>query len=545
LAEIDRKSIYIFISFRTKNGSLSVKKKALADTGATGLFIDERYARYLKLERIPMKEALSVYNVDGTPNKMGTITHYARLSITIGGRTTWEEFYIANLGRQHIILGLPWFRRHNPDIDWETGRISWRNPIRNKAVPAKKEDDQELLIQFINGTITKKEPERIRTKITASQGFAMQYEEDPKKKPLEEEIPREYHRWIKTFDKKASDRFPSSKLWDHKIDLKPGFKPRKAKSYNLTQQEDLELQKFIEEQMTKGYIRKSESEMTSPFFFVSKKDGKLRPCQDYRYLNQWTVKNNYPLPLISELLDKLKGAKYFTKFDIRWGYNNIRIRKGDEWKAAFNTNRGTYEPTVMFFGMCNSPATFQTMMDAIFEKLIAEKKIIVYMDDILIFAKDLETLQRITEEVLQILEDNDLYLKPEKCLFKQTKIDYLGMIVKEGEISMDPTKLKGLRDWPTPKTVKQVRSFLGFGNFYRKFIHHYSDIAKPMNELLKKDRPFEWTPAAEKSFLTLKKKFTEEPVLRMPDSTQPFQIECDASKYASGAILTQTDSNGA
>ena len=137
--------------------------------------------------------------------------------------------------------------------------------------------------------------------------------------------------------------------------------------------------------------------MASPFFFVKKKDAKqLQPCQDYRYLNEWTRKNAYPLPLISEIMDKLKDAKYFTKLDVRWGYNNVQIKEGDEWKAAFKTNRGLYEPTVMFFGMCNSPATFQSMMDSIFADLIKKGYVIVYMDNILIFAKTKELLREYT-----------------------------------------------------------------------------------------------------------------------------------------------------
>ena len=513
----------------------------------------------MNLKKLILDEPLEVYNVDGTLNRKGTITHYTRILISLGGRSTWEKFYITNLGYQRIILGFPWFRRHNPDIDWSTGRVQWRIPspvsstkknrlsdqtpmTKPTVEDLEKTEDQEsskehiedvlrrnLLTQFINWVSPNDQylfdptsedllPDWIKSRVTSSTETEPQSEDETKQEiPLEERIPKEYHKWIKLFDKKAADRFPISRPWDHKIDLKPGFKPTKGKTYHLTQEEDLELQKFIKEQLEKGYIRPSESEQTASFFFVGKKDGKLRPVQDYRNLNEWTVKNNYPLPLISDLLDKLREAKYFTKFDIRWGYNNVRIRKGDEWKAAFNTNRGTYEPTVMFFGMCNSPATFQTMMNDIFEKLISQKKIIVYMDDILIFAKTREELEEITKEVLQTLEDNDLYLKPEKCQFEQTKIDYLGMIVKEGEISMDPAKLKGIQDWPIPKTVKQVRSFLGFGNFYRKFIRNYSDIAKPMNDLLKKNQPFIWSRQAQKAFDTLKKRFTEEPVLAMPD----------------------------
>ena len=154
--------------------------------------------------------------------------------------------------------------------------------------------------------------------------------------------------------------------------------------------------------------------MASPFFFVKKKDGKLRPIQDYRKLNEMTIKNRYPLPLISELVNKLRGAKYFTKLDIRWGYNNVRIREGDEWKAAFRTNRGLFEPLVMFFSLTNSPATFQTMMNDILRELINEGKVIVYLDDILISTDNLEEHRALTKRVLKILQDNKLFLKPEK-----------------------------------------------------------------------------------------------------------------------------------
>ena len=204
-------------------------------------------------------------------------------------------------------------------------------------------------------------------------------------------------------------------------------------------------------------------------------------------------------------MDKLKGAKYFTKLDVRWGYNNVRIQKGDEWKAAFKTNKGLFEPTVMFFGMCNSPATFQAMMDNIFMAEIDGQLVIVYMDNILIFASTKEELERITQIVLEKLRKHNLFLKAKKCKFCKTKIEYLGMIIEEGRISMNPIKLGGIKNWPIPTMVKQVRSFLGFGNFYRKFISHYSDLARPLNNLTKKDKRFEWTTECQKSFDTLKK----------------------------------------
>ncbi len=176
-----------------------------------------------------------------------------------------------------------------------------------------------------------------------------------------------------------------------------------CKVYPLNRNEQAELDKFLDENLSSGRIRPSKSPMASPFFFVKKKDGKLRPVQDYRKLNEMTIKNRYPLPLISELMDKLRGAKYFTKCDVRWGYNNVRIKSGDEWKAAFRTNRGLFEPTVMFFGLTNSPATFQWMMNDIFKNLIASGAVTVYLDDILIMSKTKAEHRRITREVLKIL----------------------------------------------------------------------------------------------------------------------------------------------
>ena len=280
-----------------------------------------------------------------------------------------------------------------------------------------------------------------------------------KKKPdalAKELVTEDLHDFFDVFDEERAERLLKSQPWDHKIEMKEGFEPKSFKNYNLTPAEQIELDKFLKENLDKGYIRLSQSPMASPFFFINKKDGKLRPCQNYRYINDWTIKNAYPLPLISEIMDKLIGAKYFTKMNVQWGYNNVRIKKGDEWKAAFKTNRGLFEPTVMFFGLCNSPATFQSMMDSIFILEIKGNLVLVYMDDILCFSDNLDDLIKIERMVLQRLRDNNLYLKPKKCKFRKLKIEYLGMIVQEGQISMDPVKLGGIRDWPTPTTVKEV-----------------------------------------------------------------------------------------
>jgi hypothetical protein len=480
-------------------------------------------------------------------------------------------------------LGFPWLNKYNPDINWKNGKFAWRRRLlkikryhdspsplshaKNLAqealeIPVRKttimeEPDQEealnrtrnpaetedILLAYIE-EVQRPNEIWINAKTSAAIEFHLKHDEKKDDLPLEQQVPEAFHEFLDVFDERKADRFPGPRSWDHKIELKEGFQPKSFKHYELTPEEQKELDQWTKENLEKGYIRPSQSPMASPFFYVKKKDGRLRPCQDYRYLNDWTIKNAYPLPLISELTNKLAGAKYFTKLDIRWGYNNVRIKEGDQWKAAFRTNKGLFEPTVMFFGMCNSPATFQSMMDSLFGDLIEEGIVIIYMDDIFLFAKTQEDLEANTKRVLQRLRENDLYLKPKKCEFAKIRIEWLGMIIEEGKISMDQGKLKGISEWPEPTTVKQTRGFLGFGNFYRRFIRHFSDIAKPLNDLLKKDRKFDWTSVCQKAFDKLKKRFTEEPVLMMPDHTKPFQIECDASKYASGAVLTQLDSNG-
>ena len=158
------------------------------------------------------------------------------------------------------------------------------------------------------------------------------------------------------------------------------------------------------------------------------------------------------------------------KLDLRWGYNNVWIKEGDEWKATFKTSMGLFEPTVMFFGLCNSPSTFQNMMDEIFIKELQEGWLVIYMDDMLLFSKDKQELETNTLQVLKKLRENDLFLNLDKCMFCVEEVEYLGMIISENKISMDKTKLAGILNWPVPTTMKQVRSFLGFGNFYRKFI---------------------------------------------------------------------------
>jgi RNase H-like domain found in reverse transcriptase/Reverse transcriptase (RNA-dependent DNA polymerase) len=198
----------------------------------------------------------------------------------------------------------------------------------------------------------------------------------------------------------------------------------------------------------------------------------------------------------------------------------------------------------MFFGMCNSPATFQAMMDEIFKKEIKENLIIVYMDDILAFSKTIDGLKKIKQIILEKAQEYNLYFKAKKCKFRKPKIEYLGLVVKEGKLAINPAKLKGILDWPAPKTVKEVQSFIGFKNFYHHFVKGFSHLAHPLHDLLKKDKKFVWTEECQESFDQLKKRFTEEPVLMMLDHLKPFQIQVDSLLFATGGILIQMNTNG-
>jgi len=262
------------------------------------------------------------------------------------------------------------------------------------------------------------------------------------------------------FRKKASERMPTRKIWDHTIDMKKGFVPKKEKVYPLSREEREEVCKFIKEQLRKGYIRPSKSSQMALVFFIGKKNGKKRIVQDYWYLNEWTVKNNYPLPLILDVIKNIGTKKVFTKMDLRWKYNNMRIKEGGEWKAAFTTPEGSFESTVMFFGLTNLPVTFQTMMNELLRDLINTGKVVVFIDNVIVGTEDEEEYNELVAEVVKRLEENDLYVKLEKCKWKVREVGFLGVVIRPEGIKMEEEKIEGVLDWPMLKYVKDIQKFL-------------------------------------------------------------------------------------
>jgi len=432
------------------------------------------------------------------------------------------------LGKVLLILGHTLLQKHNPDIDWVTGKVNLTQcPPECKSLLEtcfakllQENESQETWVQALKAH---------ELKVTIDE---LTLEEAQK------QVPKEYWEFLEVFSKRLSEHMPLRKPWDHGIDLKEDFPPKKGRLIPLSVDEQKEVESFLDDQPAKGYIRPSISQQMSPVFFIPEKDGKKCMVQDYQYVNDWTIKNNYLLPLISQLVDKLKGCKLFTKMDLHWGYYNVRIHEGDEWKAAFVTHKGAFEPLVMYFGLCNSPATFQKMMNEIFHDM--SDVCVVYIDDLMIFMNtdDQEKHDRIVLEVLKRLHDNDLYVKPKKCCFHVTKVDFLGMIMFHDGIKMHPEKVNAILTWSEPTNVKQVHTFLGLGNFYRCFIKDYAIMARPMTDLTCKGAVFNFGEKERAAFEALKATFTHAPVLQYPDQDHEFCLETDVSEFAVGGVIS-------
>nr|CAE05068.2 OSJNBa0094P09.7 [Oryza sativa Japonica Group] len=331
---------------------------------------------------------------------------------------------------------------------------------------------------------------------------------------------------------------PPKREIEFRIDLAPGTTPLYKRPYRMAANELAEVKKQLEELKEKGYIRPSTSPWGAPVIFVEKKDKTKRMCVDYRALNEVTIKNKYPLPRIDDLFDQLKGATVFSKIDLRSGYHQLRIREEDIPKTAFTTRYGLYEFTVMSFGLTNAPAFFMNLMNKVFMEYL-DKFVVVFIDDILIYSQSEEDHQHHLRLVLGKLREHQLYAKLSKCEFWLSEVKFLGHVISAKGVAVDPETVTAVTEWKQPKTVTQIRSFLGLAGYYRRFIENFSKIARPMTQLLKKEEKFVWSPQCEKAFQTLKEKLVSSPVLILPDTRKDFMVYCDASRQGLGCVLMQ------
>ena len=356
-------------------------------------------------------------------------------------------------------------------------------------------------------------------------------------------LPQAYREYVDVFSKEASDKLPPHRSYDHKIRLESDISLGYSPLYNMSSEELQVLKKYLVENLDKGFIEPSQAPFASPVLFVKKPNGGLRFCIDFRKLNELTRKDRYPLPLIDETLSRLNKAKVFSKLDIRQAFHRIRMNPDSEELTTFRTRYGSYKCKVLPFGLTNGPATYQRYMNDILLNYL-DDFCTAYLDDILIYSDNELEHEHHVKLVLQRLRDAGLQADIKKCEFGVRRTKYLGFIVSTDGIEVDPDKVEVIHNWQPPCTVKGVQSFLGFCNFYRRFIQDYGTIAKPLVQLTRKDHQFQFDRSCHGAFEELKKRLTSAPLLRHYDPDLESMIETDASDGVIAGILSQKQPNG-
>ena len=526
--------------------------RALIDSGATGCFLSSEAADRLKLKRITKKTPHNVRMADGHIVESAQLV---REDFELGTLRDEETFHILPLEGFDMVLGQTWLKRLNPRIDWVSGVLKLKRQGRYHVIcPAAADEKTQLLSRslatlLISSLQLRKEMKRggqaYQVFVKGDENPAGEEGDLPQGDAAVDETPfqRLLSRLLEEFvdvvptDPGFQPPFPPERSVDHTVEILPGSAPPNKAVYRMSPAELEELKKQLTDLLGRGLIRPSSSPYGSPIIFVKKKDGGFRLCVDYRALNDITVKNKYPLPRVDDLLDKLHGAKVFSKIDLASGYHQVRLAEADIHKSAFRTRYGHYEYTVLPFGMCNAPATFMRLMHDVFMPYLDEF-VIIYLDDICIYSKSEEEHEEHLRKVLELLRKHQLYAKPSKCAFGVQEIEFLGHIVSDKGISMDPAKVRVVVEWPDLTNAKEVLQFKGLVGFYKRFIKNFSEKAAPLSALTG-DVPFVWGAAEKESFAALKEAITTAPVLAAPDFTKPFTVTTDASKVALGAVLTQ------
>jgi hypothetical protein len=357
-------------------------------------------------------------------------------------------------------------------------------------------------------------------------------------------IPPEYEDLKEVFSKTKAQAVAEHGLHNLTINLVEGKEPPWGPIYNLSAKVLETLRDYLDENLVRNWIRPSTSSAGALVFFVPKKDGSLRLCVDYRGLNQFTRKNRYPLSLISKAIDRLSGAKFYTKLDIRDAYHRVRVAEGEEWKMAFRTRYGHYEYTDMPFSLANAPAAFQSYINATLRPYL-DVFVIAYLGDKVVYSNTVEEHRKHVRTVLEALLKAGLYLKLRKYEFNAKEIGFVGFIITPKEVRMEKDRIATIEEWPMPDSHRDIQVFLGFANFYRRFIKSFSGIVRPMTAMLKGGKegkifgPFEPTTEMKEAFRRLQSEFTKAPVLAHFDYEKPIRLETDASGFAIAGIISQ------
>ena len=545
-----------------------------ADTQASLSFIDRTFTLEHGFRCNPTRCLVELANGSHT-EALGECMALIRIPGACPGEsyTHQQRCLVIDLGADFdIILGDDWLTRSQADLSYRTGTCTVQTPRGSvvltplpsdkrrprhlpllSAISAKRHMNNRrssariFLVNVIDDGVSVVSP-------LAVSGGGEEVEIDPPH-PLDPQDDIIFPEHVTPATRKVLEKYRSvfekmsGKLIDrgidHVIPTEPGAKPAYRPPYRLSPAETQEVEKQVAELLLQGLIEPSSSPFGAPVLFVSKPDGSLRMCIDYRLLNSQTIKNKYPLPRIDQLIDQLNGAKVLSSLDLQSGYWQIKLAPEDVHKSAFITPFGQYQFKCMSFGLCNAPSTFQAIMNKIFRPYLGVF-VLVYLDDIMIYSQSPELHAEHVEKVLQVLKDNEFYVRLRKCDFEKKELKFLGHIVSGDGVKVDPGKIEVVRNWPTPNSVTHVRSFLGLANYFRKFLEGYSTLVAPLTALTKNGvvwGPTTWTPECQRVFDAVKKALTEAPTLAIIDfanhTDMQIEVICDASIVGIGAVLTQ------
>jgi hypothetical protein len=486
----------------------SALASVLFDSGASHSFISYHFVEKHDIPTIALKRPLMTRSPGGhIPCHLGVLD----IPINLSGIVFLANLVILTSKGIDVILGMDWLTKHRGNIACAERAVTVTNHQGSTVTCLIQSSLSDSMVNHIQA----ESPEDV----PIVQEFADVFPDELPGMPPERDV-------------------------EFTINLVPGTKPIAKNAYRLAAPELAELKKQLKDLQQKGFIRPTASPWGAPVLFVKKKDGSMRLCVDYRDLNAVTIKNKYPLPQIDDLFDQLKGAKFFSKIDLRSGYHQLRVQQEDISKTAFRTCYGQYEFTVMPFGLTNALAFFMTLMNKVFMEEL-DQFVVVFIDDILVYSKSAEEHGQHLRLVLGKLREHQLYAKFSKCEFWLQRVSFLGHVLTAEGVEVDPEKVKAVSEWKQPTSASEIRSFFGLAGYYWRFIEGFSKIARPMTELLRKDTKFVWSEACERSFQELKRRLTSAPVLVLPDNQRiPIRIGlCAYARRKSCSLCLKTVEN--
>ena len=546
---------------------------ASIDCGATSCFVRPEVLQQCGVHPVSLQSGpVSVQMGDKHTAQSGEIVPCLKVHLT-NGVVLQLKLYVVKSLAYPLVLGTPFLKAYNPDIDWVNHKMTmignsghWKCMsvvIPMHGQPPVVEEPKKRNIKIISYRQLYHHMQAFDYMYTIKLNLCPHHKHEGSHEhktqmhqlhldhlsALDATVPLDSR--VEALLKEYDDIFaapsgePPVRDIEHTIELEAGTEPMSKAPYRLAPVELEELHKILDELLEQGRIRPSCSPFGSPVLLIKKKDGGLRLVIDYRALNSRTVKVHYPLPRIDDTFDQLAHAHVFSKLDLKSGYWQVRMREEDVEKTAFNTRFGQFEWVVMPQGLCNAPSTFQALMNRVFHSFL-DHFVLVYLDDILVYSKTMDEHLQHLKQVFDKLREHKLQASKGKCAFAQPQLQFLGHVISEKGLHPDPALVQAILDWPVPKTVKQIQSFLGLAGYYRKFIAHFSTIAAPISELTHGVTPSanpdisgKWHMEQQIAFETLKSALVHAPVLQTYDPSKPSQIFCDASHVACGGTLMQ------